>query len=177
MSELLRPIDQLLLFDDLERREPCCASDRTLLVRIMSERRVRRAIEAAGGQDRRQRHDPPAKALADDEDVGRRLELFAGVQRPGAREATRDLVEYQERAMALARVLDLRPEFRRRRLDGRPAQRLGDQRRDVPLNLERVVDIVGEALERLIVAEKAAREIERRQVLGAGSHGAKIATE
>ena len=79
--------------------------------------------------------------------------------------------------MAPAGVLDSRPEFRRRRLDGRPAQRLGDQRRDVPLNLEHVVDVVGEALERLIVAEKTTREIERRQVLGAGSHGAKIAAE
>src|ERR1700733_2027439 len=47
-SEFLRPIDQLLLFDDLERREPSGASDRTVLVRIMSERRVWRAIEPAG---------------------------------------------------------------------------------------------------------------------------------
>ena len=44
-SEFLRPIDQLFFFDHLERREPCGASDGTLLVRIMSERRVRRAIE------------------------------------------------------------------------------------------------------------------------------------
>ena len=69
---------------------------------------------------------------------------------------------------------DPRPEFRRRRLDGRPAHRLGDQRRDVALNLKHIVDVVGEALERLVVAEKAAREIERRQVLGAGHHRAKI---
>ena len=74
-------------------------------------------------------------------------------------------------------ILDLRPEFRRRRLDGRPAQRFGDQRRDVALNFERVVDVVGEALERLVVAKKAAREIERRQVLGSGRHGAKIVSE
>jgi hypothetical protein len=69
-----------------------------------------------------------------------------------------------------AGVFDPRPEFRRRRLDGRPAQRLGDQRRDVALNFEPIVDIVGEALERLVVAKKAAREIEWRQVLGAWNH-------
>ena len=101
-SEFLRPIDQLLLFDDFERREPSGASDRTLLVRIMSERRVWRAIEPARGQDRRERHDPPAKALADDENVGRRPEKLAGVERACSREAARNLVEDQQRAMAVA---------------------------------------------------------------------------
>src|ERR1700722_2111783 len=101
-SEFLRPIDQLLLFDDFERREPSGASDRTLLMRIMSERRVWRAIEPAWGQDRRERHDPPAQAFADDENIGRRPEKLAGVQRSGAREAARDLVEDQQGAMAPA---------------------------------------------------------------------------
>ncbi len=46
LSEGLRTIDQLLLLDDPHRREPCCASDGTLFVGVMSERRIRRAIEA-----------------------------------------------------------------------------------------------------------------------------------
>ena len=66
---------------------------------------------------------------------------------------------------------------RRRRGDRRPAQRLGDQRRDVALDVERIVDEVGEAVERMIVAEEAACEVERRQVLGARNHRAEAAAE
>src|ERR1700733_6051516 len=135
LAERVRPINQLLFFDDLERREPCCASDGTLLVRIISGRRVRRAIEPCGGKNRRERHDSSAEALAKDQDIWRRRKLLAGVERPGARQAARNLIEYQKRAMTPARVLHPRPEFPRRRLDRRPAHGLGDQRRHVPLNL------------------------------------------
>ena len=38
----------------------------------MAERGVGRAIERAGGENRGERHDSAAEALADDQDVGRR---------------------------------------------------------------------------------------------------------
>ena len=61
--------------------------------------------------------------------------------------------------------------------DRRPAQRFGDQRRDVALDVERIVDEVGEPVERTVVAEEAAREVERRQVFGARGHRAEAAAE
>ena len=70
-----------------------------------------------------------------------------------------------------------RPEIERRRRDRRPAQRLGDQRRDVALDIERIVDEVGEAVEWPVVAEEAAREVERRQVFGARNHRPEAAAE
>ena len=51
----------------------------------------------------------------------------------------------------------------RRRFDRGPAHRFGDQRADVALHIEHVVDVVGEAFERAVVAEKAACEIQRRR--------------
>ena len=72
--------------------------------------------------------------------------------------------------MALAGIFDSRPELRRRRFDSRPAHRLGDQRRNIALNLEHIVDIIREAIERLVVAKKTACEIEWRQVFGARNH-------
>jgi hypothetical protein len=99
LAKLDRALDQPFLFNDFQRREACRARDGALFVRVVAERGLRRAVEAARRQNRRKRHDPAAETLADDENVRRRAELLAGVERSCARKAARNFIEDQERAM------------------------------------------------------------------------------
>ncbi len=175
--EGLGSLDQPLVADDVEHRQTRSRADRALLMRVMAEGRLRHAIEPRVGHDRRHGHDAAAEPLAENQDVRDGAGLFAREHRAGPREAARDLVEDQERAVTRAAVAYPRPEARRRRLDGGPAHRLGHQRRDIALHGQRIVDEVGEALEGPVLAEETRREMQRRQMFAARHHRPEIAPE
>ena len=80
--------------------------------------------------------------------------------------------------MPVAALAYLGPEPCRRRLDRRPAHRLGDHRRDVALHLEDIVDVVGEPLVRMPVsAEEPGGQARRRNMLGTRQERPGIAPE
>jgi hypothetical protein len=89
---------------------------------------------------------PPPKRLAEDQDVGHDPVVLAGEHPPGLAEPGRDLVEDQAARRAGRRPRAPRlPEAGRRQVGDR-AGGLGDDRGDVALALEHVVDHAAQAI-------------------------------
>ena len=112
---------------------------RVLLVRVVAERPLRADVELRPRQHGRDRQDAAAQRLAEHENVGRHAVVLAGEHRAGLAEPGRDLVEHEQRAVAVAGGAHARPEAGRRQV-GHGADRLGDERGDVALALQHVLD-------------------------------------
>ena len=103
-AQRARALAQSLALDHLERRQRRGAADRALLVRVVAERAVGGDVEVAPRDQRRHREHGAAESLAQHHHVGNDAVVLEGEHPPGAAEADRDLVEDQERAVAVARV-------------------------------------------------------------------------
>ena len=161
--------EQLFLFDHLERGERGGAADRALFVRVVAERAIAGDVEVAPGDQRGHRKDRAAQALAEDDHVGNDAVVLEREHRAGAAEADRNLVEDQQRAVAVAGVADDPVIVGRRDLDVGAADRLDDHRADILFLAEHVIEILGAAqVARSRAPEAAAAGIARRHVLGAG---------
>jgi hypothetical protein len=176
-AQVARSIDQPLLFDALDGGERGGARHRVLLVRVVTQGALRHHVEIRTRDDGRDRQDPAAQPLAEDEDVGHDAPVLRCEHPAGAAEALRDLVEHEERAMPVARRADARPVLRMRD-DRNAAHGLGDDGGHVPLALQHVLDVVGAAESAPPgAAEHAMRGVRRRHVLGAGQQGPDVAAE
>ena len=119
-------LDQAFVLDDLDGGERGARRHRVLLVRVVPEGPVAADVEARMRQHRRDRQDAAAERLAQHEDVGRHAIVLAGEHASGLAEAGRDLVEDQQRAVAIAGLAHAVPEARRRHV-GHGADGLGDE--------------------------------------------------
>ncbi len=177
-AHLTRSIQQFFISDHIQCREGSRAADRAFLVGVMTQRTIGRCIQIFTCDQRCHRENTAAEAFAQHQHVGHTTHLLAREHRAGAAETTGDFVEDQQGTMPIAACTHARPEIRGRGLQSGPAYRFGDDRADIALHLQHIVDVIGQSLVRaIVVTEKPRRQCRRRNVFGARQQRSRIASE
>ncbi len=134
-------LQDVLLFNDLERCQCCGTTDRAFLMGVMAKGAIPEDIQVFPGDECSQWKDSASQAFADDKHIGHNLKVFAGKHLPGSSQADRNFIKNQQCAMAIAGLPDFLPVISWRNERG-ATDCLCNHRRDISFFFQDIFDVI-----------------------------------